>query len=179
MITPLELISPSYRSALMALHGRQHGWGTGGFKWATTVEDLIRKHRASSVLDYGCGTGTLARQLRAAGIRGLRVDEYDPAIPGKDHLPSFADLVVCTDVLEHIEPDRLDVVIEHLKVLARKAIFVVVSTRAANILLPGGENAHLTIQPAEWWEDKLKSAGFSARPLHDKREKELAVVLTP
>jgi len=178
VITPLELISPSYRSALLVLHAQPHGWGTKGYKWATTVADLIRKHKASSVLDYGCGMGTLARNLRTMGIRGLRIDEYDPAIPGKDHLPSFADLVVCTDVLEHIEPDRLDVVLEHLKVLARKAIFVVVSTQAANVSLPDGRNAHLTIESDEWWDARLRASGFTLQPMAAKQPMEFAAVLT-
>ena len=37
----------------------------------------------------------------------FEIKEYDPAIPGKDSLPEPADIVVCSDVLEHIEPNYL------------------------------------------------------------------------
>jgi len=90
--------------------------------------------------------------------------DYDPAVTGMDDTPLFADLVTCCDVLEHIEPERLDRVLAHIRSLARKAVFFVVATRPANKLLPNGENAHLIIESAEWWEARVLTAGFSLLP---------------
>ena len=62
---------------------------------------------------------------------------------------------MCTDVLEHIEPDRLDEVLDDLKRVTRKMGFFVVATRAADKTLPDGRNAHLIQQERDWWLPKL------------------------
>jgi hypothetical protein len=114
---------------------------------------------------------------------GVRFNEYDPAIPGKDTLPSFADLVVSTDVLEHIEPDRLDSVLGHLRMLARKAVFVVVSLKDSNKILADGRNAHLIIRPSKWWLKRFVQVGFTVKRApsvaRKKKSHELTVVLIP
>ena len=81
--------------------------------------------------------------------------DYDPAIPGKDAPPGPADLVVCTDVLEHVEPEHLDAVLDDLQRLAKKSLFLLIATRPASKALPDGRNAHLTIEPPKWWIPKL------------------------
>lgn len=163
MIRPQELISPGYLTEQRTLHASPRGYGGRGDKWAGVVLQLAVAYHAESILDYGCGQGSLAKALRLyptfAPIR-----EYDPAIPGKDALPEPADLVVCTDVLEHIEHDRLPSVLEHLKSLARKAIWAVISTKTSNKKLSDGRNAHIIVRPAKWWKNRLIEAGFTPKP---------------
>lgn len=164
------------------LHAAPRGYGGRGEKWAGVVLQVAMAYDATSVLDYGCGQGSLGKYLRASST-GMRVAEYDPAIPGKDAPPSFADLVNVTDVLEHIEPDRLGTVLKHIRSLARKVIFVVVSTKTSNKILADGRNAHLIIKPAEWWKRKFQADGFTLhRPpsiVREIPEREWCVVLTP
>lgn len=183
MFQPTELISPAYREMQKTLHASPRGYGGRGDKWAGIVLQLAIEYQASSILDYGCGQGTLAKSLRSQSLVGVRIQEYDPAIPGKDMMPDFADLVNVTDVLEHIEPDRLPSVLAHLKMLARKVLFVVVSTKDSNKVLADGRNAHLIIQSGKWWKKTFKAAGFTLHlPPSVVRvvpEKEWAVVLTP
>src|SRR5687768_6509249 len=102
MLRPVDLISPAYVDMQRLLHAAPRGYGGRGEKWAGIVLQVAMAYKATSILDYGCGQGSLARVLRAQDLGPIRVDEYDPAIPGKDHLLEFADLVNCTDVLEHI-----------------------------------------------------------------------------
>lgn len=161
MIAPLDLISPAYREEQRMLHARPGGYGGKGNKWAGPVEQLAKRYGATSVLDYGCGQGSLGLTLRAIRMPGVRFDDYDPAVIGKDHLPMFADLVVCTDVLEHIEPDRLDGVLAHLHMLARKAVFLVVATRPSSKVLTDGRNAHLILEDEAWWSARVAQAGFA------------------
>jgi hypothetical protein len=179
VIQSAALISPAYRQLQQQLHAAPRGYGGRGDKWAAVVLQLAVQYDAISVLDYGCGQGALAKALRGS----LKVAEYDPAIPGKDARPSFADLVVCTDVLEHIEPDRLTAVLSHLHMLARKAVFVVVSVKASNKVLADGRNAHLTIKPDVWWEFVMEHSGFVCReaPILMAREpeREWLAVLEP
>jgi hypothetical protein len=181
--TANALISEKYCGLQRILHAQPRGYGGRGDKWADVVVALIADYQASSVLDYGCGQGSLKRAVLAEPRPGLRFDEYDPAIPGKDRLPDFADLVVTTDVLEHIEPDRLDAVLAHLRSVARKAIFAVISLKDSNKILADGRNAHLIIRPATWWQKRLEAAGFTIRRAPDcarkKKSHEWTVVLEP
>jgi hypothetical protein len=63
--------------------------------------------------------------------------------------------VVCTDVLEHIEPELLDFVLDDLRRVTRKVGFFVIHTGASTKTLADGRNTHLIQQPREWWHLKL------------------------
>ena len=185
MIQARELISPAYKALQLELHSRPKGYGGKGDKWASAVRSLITRFEATSVLDYGCGEGALKKALRPMCDSTVRIDEYDVAIPGKDNVLNltFADLVVCTDVLEHIEPDRLSTVLAHIRMLARKAVFAVIATRPSNKIMADGRNAHLIQESAEWWSLTLIAAGFSIQPNPPisplkKPSRELVAVLT-
>lgn len=180
MMTIARLISPAYLAQQRELHARPNGYGAKGGKWAETVLALAVHTASMSVLDYGCGQGGLVRRLKPTADAQripLRLAEYDPAVAGKDHPPLFADLVVVTDVLEHIEPDRLDAVLAHLQQLARKAVFFVVALDPANKVLADGRNAHLILESREWWAARVTAAGFRlsdlpvALPPHYSAEK--------
>lgn len=145
-----DRISEGYLATQRAYHEERELYGTMGHRYAEDVKRLVEQSGARSVLDYGCGKGTLRASL------GEIVSEYDPAIPGKDGEPKHADIVVCTDVLEHIEPDKLDSVLEHIRCLGQ-AVYFVIATRPAEKDLPDGRNAHLIVQSADWWKRTLES----------------------
>lgn len=154
------LISENYRALNADLHRTNLAYGVSGSKWAPAVMKTANLFKAVSVLDYGCGKGTLGEAMAASP---LELWEYDPAIPGKDEDPPQCDLVVCTDVLEHIEPECLDEVLNHLGALALCGLFLVVATRPAKKVLADGRNAHLTVEPAKWWLPKIMDRW---KPLH-------------
>jgi hypothetical protein len=160
MLRPQELISPAYLQEQKILHAAPRGYGGRGEKWAGVILQVALKYHCTSILDYGCGQGSLARVLRSQPLGAIRVDEYDPAIPGKDGSPEFADLVNVTDVLEHIEPDKLVSVLSHIRSLARKAVFAVISTKDSNKTLSDGRNAHVIIENGAWWKQQIREAGF-------------------
>jgi hypothetical protein len=89
------------------------------------------------------------------------VQEYDPGIDGKEGMPKPCDLVVCTDVLEHVEPDKLEAVEDHLFRICGMGALLVIATRAANAILPDGRNAHLIVQPPAWWIDRINRKGWT------------------
>lgn len=179
----IDLISPAYAEEQRRLHARPEPYGHRGYKWAQCVREIVRERDCWSILDYGCGAGALARALQEPRMPGVRISEYDPAIKGKDYLPEFADLVVCTDVLEHVEPERLDAVLKHLRMLARKAVFVVIATIDTANTLSDGRSTHLMIQPGDWWRQKMHDAGFIVFPppacARKCDEKEWIAVLLP
>lgn len=158
-------ITPAYLESQRWLHQRPKGYGGGGFNWSEQVASLIRSHDCKSMIDYGCGQGTLAKALLEKDLQ-CEIYEYDPAINGKTNIEKHKtfDLVVCTDVLEHIEPDRLRVVIEHLFRLSNKLVFLVIATRPSNKYFPDGRNVHLTIEPENWWRERLLHPAFDELP---------------
>jgi len=64
-------------------------------------------------------------------------------------------MTVCCDVLEHIEPEFLDDVLDHLMELTDLILFCTINTGPAGKTLEDGRNAHLIQQPMEWWLPKL------------------------
>ena len=164
------LISDAYRQLNRHLHD-QGSYGRKGDKWAERVKGLIEERQPATVLDYGCGQGALGRALDRP------IAEYDPAISGKDMMPEPADLVVCTDVLEHIEPECLDAVLDDLQRVTKACLFAVVSTRPAKKFLSDGRNAHLIVEPWEYWQEKLsRRFRISETKIYHK---EVEVVLLP
>lgn len=170
-----DLTSGKYRKQLHNMH-KETKWGGDGKKHVDTVVNVINKHGYASILDYGCGRGTLNKALTYA-MPSLRVSEYDPGIAAKAALPKPAPFVVCTDVLEHVEPDKIAAVLEHLRVLAGDRAYFVIATREANAVLPDGRNAHLTVQPAEWWVKAVEAAGFTVERREDKEDHEVRLWL--
>lgn len=144
-----ELISAGYAALNAQLHRENVAYGVGGGKHAAIVRKLADSIKSRSVLDYGCGKGYLAKAL------DFPIWEYDPAIPGKDQSPRAADLVVCTDVLEHIEPDKLAFVLADLRRCVRKLGYFVIHTGPAGKTLPDGRNTHLIQRDKAWWRKTL------------------------
>ena len=142
-------ISPGYLEQNRQLHAGGH-YGFSGQRWAKTILNVCGTAGSRDVLDYGCGQRTLERDL------GFPIRNYDPCIPGVDAPPAPADVVACTDVLEHIEPECLDEVLDDLKRVTRGIGFFVIAMRPADKTLPDGRNAHLIQQDVAWWMARLE-----------------------
>ena len=142
------LISDAYRMQNIELHSSRPDYGIGGAKWASLVRSI--SDADDTILDYGCGKGELKKSLFLRSVM-----EYDPAIAGKERAEP-ADIVVCTDVLEHIEPELLDDVLKHLRELTRKKLLVNIALIPAKKFLSDGRNAHLSLHDAFWWQAALE-----------------------
>jgi 2-polyprenyl-3-methyl-5-hydroxy-6-metoxy-1,4-benzoquinol methylase len=154
------LISDSYLRLQVDLHQGPRGYGNSGRKHAGEVWAVAQAMNLQSMIDYGAGGGTLKQTLQRSGWEGPIV-EYDPAIQGIDKPPMEpADLVTCTDVLEHIEPERLTAVLKHIHYLTKLAAFLVISTVPSSKELRDGRNAHLIVQPPNWWTTAVERVGF-------------------
>jgi len=151
-----ETITPEFRELNRRLHEDKLEYGVGGGRHADTVKKLVASLAGKvdspvvSVLDYGCGKGYLGKKL------GFPIYEYDPAIPGKDESPRPADVVVCTDVLEHIEPDKLMFVLDDLRRCVKHIGYFTIHTGPAKKTYADGRNTHLIQNGFDWWKRKLE-----------------------
>jgi len=174
------LISDAYRDLNAEMH-EDPDFGARAHHHAEMVAELCRVNGFTTVLDYGCGKGTLKLAL-ARLAPDVTVAEYDPAIPEKSADPDAAQLVVSLDVFEHIEPDSLDHVLQHIAAKATTAVLAFISLQEAGRTLPDGRNAHLIVENESWWAAKLTPyfKPLSVRTLEtekkDKTERHLLYV---
>jgi hypothetical protein len=143
------LITEDYREQNRMLHASDKTFGVGARKKVQLILDLERKYNTRDILDYGCGKMDLQNAL------GYPIQNYDPCVAGCDMEPKPAKLLVSLDVLEHIEPELLDNVLQHMKGLMLEAGLLIIAPRKSSAILPNGKNAHRIVQPKPWWVEQV------------------------
>jgi hypothetical protein len=160
------LISTDYRAQQKKMHVDIPSYGTSSHQYAGVVSDIINKVGVTEVLDYGCGKGTLAKTINPA--HKVKLIQYDPCIEGLSDTPDSAQMTVCTDVLEHIEPDLLDNVLDDLQRVTEIIGFWAIHTGPAVKILPDGRNAHLIQEDQRWWlpkiMERMEIIGYQKQP---------------
>jgi cyclopropane fatty-acyl-phospholipid synthase-like methyltransferase len=170
-----QLASDGYLDVIREEH-KSGTWGGGAASKAKYVTSGMDATGSKSLLDYGCGNGKLK-----PAVLSLRDDitvlEYDPAVTGKDQLPSPVDYVACIDVLEHVEPQLLDNVLQHIRDVMIRGGFLHPCLVEAGLTLKDGRNAHLIVEDADWWLDKIAQF-FTIEKVVYRTDKHLAVYVT-
>ena len=147
-----------------------------GEKIAHEFLKQAKPKQGATVLDLGCGTGRGGLNLAFFG--GLDVTMVDfadncldkdivPMLETQKHalrfveadlsqpLPVQAAYGFCTDVMEHIRPHHVDIVIENCLAAAQHVFFQISTVDdKAGVLV--GHKLHLSVHPYEWWLKKLK-----------------------
>ena len=152
-----NLISAEYKALLTKKHDDKP-WGGAGHSWCFMVAPLLNRFGDGvTILDFGCGRGTFKREMEKLRPDAV-ITEYDPGVKGKDTLSyEQVDLVVCTDVTEHVEEDKVDATLRMLDILCKWGIFFNIDLAPSKSFLPDGRNTHITIHPAEWWMARLEN----------------------
>lgn len=147
LVKNVSIISTEHIKQYENIH-KEKEFGVTGLEFAPHVQLCIAELKPKVILDYGCGQSQLFKALVFPSENYYR---YDPAIFEISQVPvKKADLLINTDVLEHIPDEDLDEVLQHMASISRNAFFNI-ATRLAREVLPNGENAHCTIKTANEW----------------------------
>lgn len=123
------------------------------------VVNAIEKYKPSSILDFGCGKGLMTEQLKKK-YPNIQISGWDPAFHKENELPDSIDMIISTDVLEHIEYDKIDEVLQKLKRISNKIQYHLIACHKASKILSDGRNAHLIVEAPDWWKEKIKYNNF-------------------
>ena len=156
-------ITSHYLDLQRQLHKRLD-YGTASLLFTPIVEKVMKHYQLSSISDYGAGKQNLLRGLQELGFHPSNYFPYDPVFPEYGE-PKSADLVCCIDVLEHIEPKRLNNVLNELAVITTKLGFLSIHMGPAVKVLADGRNAHLIQKPSSWWLTRIAKR-FEVVELH-------------
>lgn len=126
-----------------------------------------------TVLDIGCSRGWVLNYFKDKDATGIDVSR--PAIKycerkgykvkqlSATQLGYFSefDLIIATDVLEHLTTEDAIRACKLIRKTAKKLIAVKIPNAldVAHWKEIAGMNLHLTVQPLEWWKEKLSRPG--------------------
>ena len=133
-----------------------------------------------TVIDYGTGTGRAAVKLTNAGFDVTLVDLVgnclDPVAYTKlghklvledpRYYLDKSDFAFCTDVLEHIPPEKINQTLAAIQDRCSYGFFSISYTEDSLGRLIG-EKLHLTVKPHIWWLNKLGNYCLEIRSLNE------------
>lgn len=163
------LISTQYQALNAQLHTDFDTYGAGGWQWIGPALKFAEALGVNTILDYGCGKASFGKWTPV----DYTVRAYDPVTYPSE--PPACGLVVCLDVMEHIEPDCLDDVLRHIRSKAERGAFFVIAMRPAQKTLADGRNAHLIVEDEKFWTSKLQEHFASTAIVKIGRPDELVV----
>lgn len=151
------MITDQYKKVLESIH-KKSPFGKRS-KFPKGLEKFITDVNPKSMIDFGCGKGRLVEKIKETHPN-IHIRGYDPGNREfSNPINEPVDLLISTDVLEHVEPVYLD---ETLKFLSTKSRYVyhLIACCPAKLILPDGRNAHLIIEGREWWKKKFVDLGY-------------------
>lgn len=151
------MISQEYQKILNQIH-ETSPFGKRA-KYPKYLTEFIQSINPKSMIDFGCGKGRLVDRIKEE-YSNIDVRGYDPGNKNfNSPIEKPVDLLMSTDVLEHIEPIYLE---ETLKFLSTKSRYVyhLIACCPAKLILPDGRNAHLIIEGKDWWRQKFLDLNY-------------------
>ncbi len=123
------------------------------------------------IIDYGCGTGRAGVKFAEAGLSVLLMDFTDNSrdkaaldLPFMmwdltQPIPVKTEYGFCTDVMEHIPTDDVNLVIKNI-MDSGETVFFQISTVDDEFGGAIGTPLHLTVKPHAWWKKLFTRLGY-------------------
>lgn len=164
--------------------------------------NIARPKNGAKIIDFGCGTGKgslmlavlantagidveiemldfaancldedVAQQCLQEGTTRLRFRQHDLTKP----VPIAAEYGFNTDVMEHIPPDQVDLVLTNILQAARHVFFQIscVDDSCGKLI---GHALHLSVHEPAWWKKKFEDLGCTIHYWRDCGDSCLAYV---
>lgn len=184
MSNPVARLARSVRKRIRRFKGTETAvnyeryWQTARGSYSEGfVEQVCHTFPFDSVLDAGCGDGTVVRKFLEKGKVAKGVEVSQEAVD--NHCPDLLqsgtvftsklsdlpfddntfDLVFSSEVMEHIDEEDVYKSVEELVRVGREHLFLTISLR------PSSDNNkyHVTLRSRDWWESVFASFGCEIR----------------
>jgi len=168
-------VAQKYIQQYAFLHEEKKAYGTSSEQQLGYIQRTVCGFEdIDTILDYGCGRSRLVDWL--AKLHEATPFRFDPAIAEFAARPNRRfDLVLNTDVLEHIPESDISAVLADIAHFSSRAFFNISVVEAVQIL-PNGENAHCTVRPKEWWSKELQKHYSKIREVKSYRHTTVSFV---
>ena len=160
-------ITAEYQEVLLRMR-KTYIWGTTGGKYAgDSIVKLLQEHpEIETILDYGCGEGSLKKWVEDSDIKDKKWTLYDPGFEEFKSPPKGKfDLVITTDVLEHVEEIMLNKVLDNLRELTGRFLYNEIACYyTGNNFTDGpfiGQDLHINMKAPDVWARRLQHREFT------------------
>lgn len=154
-------------------HKTNKTWsGKATFQYADQIKQLVNKHNAKSLIDYGCGKAKHYDEESHIKIEGQTFDKwlgiesvfkYDPCVEGLDILPTEGlkfDAVIAIQSLTAVPDNDIERVADYLMSITKKFCFIGNScpqTITKSNKIVADQQYFQEERTIEWWQDKFKN----------------------
>jgi SAM-dependent methyltransferase len=141
------------------------------------IMDKLDMKKFNRVLDVGCGIGQGVAIMRNEGIEAYGIDISEKIKPFwemgnisqfcqvacADKIPfpdDHFDLVICTEVMEHIPEDAVRNVLNEIKRVGKKFFLTIAMSKALHKMPHDESEPHICVKSPAWWKDVFEELGF-------------------
>lgn len=143
--------------------------------------DKLGIQKGDSLMDFGCGTGRATKKFNELGVHAYGVDIARNCLD-KDVKILFQQACLwdlpninvmwgyCTDVLEHIPPEKVPAVLDNIRASVVEGAFFDIHLGEDNFgerIL--GEPLHICIRDWKWWASRIEACFEEVEIEHDER----------
>lgn len=166
--------------------------------------DYVLKHfKFKSFLDAGCSTGVGVQTIAEKDIIARGIDISDTAIKlakkrgrncvvgsicGIPYMDNSYEMVFCSDVMEHLKSEDIDIALQELNRVSKKYIALVIALKRDKCIgrynwfkrckLPN-ERLHLSVLSPKEWVKRIKDLGMNIiyKEVSKAKSQHLSIIL--